>query len=236
MMMTRFDLQPAYLLHARPYRESSLLLDVFTREQGRMTILARGFKRTKIRALLQPFVPLWLSAAGKTELLLLKGAELRAPIYFLSGRPLVCAFYMNELCARLMHRFDPSPVLFEDYEKALSRLLEGEPEQKVLRLFEKALLKSLGYALPLEQEMHSGAPVHPEQWYSFNPAEGPVQKHRWDLSTSGGTMPLFKGSTLLAFAQECFEDHQVLLELKLLMRQILAHYLGPKPLQTSQLF
>lgn len=233
--MTRFDLQPAYILHARPYREASLLLDVFTQEQGRMSMLARGLKRSKIRSLLQPFVPLWISAAGKTELLLLRGAELRAPIYFLSAGPLVCAFYMNELCVRLIHRFDPSPLLFEAYEKALSRLLEGEQAQKVLRLFEKALLKSLGYALPLSQEMHNGAPLRPEQWYSFDPAEGPVLKPRGDLNQPRGT-PLFKGSTLLAFAEECFEDQQILPELKRLMRGILGHYLGPKPLQTLQLY
>jgi DNA repair protein RecO (recombination protein O) len=227
----RLILEPAYVLHAWPYRETSLLLDVFTRDQGRIGVLAKGVKKPKslAKSLLQPFVPLLLSCAGKTDLLLLQAVELREPVYFLKGRHLLCALYMNELCVRLMHRFDPNTALFEHYEQALAGLLALESEQKVLRIFEKSLLQALGYALPLGGDM-----LIPEAWYHFDPERGPLLQTPLP-SSSPQSQSLFRGSTLLAFAHERLEDSGVLSEIKRLMKQVLALYLGPKPLQTRAL-
>ncbi len=262
--MLRLVLEPAYVLHAWPYGESSLLLDVFTREHGRVGVLAKGVKkpRSLYKSLLQPFVPLWISCAGK-ELLLLKSVELRGQVCFLKARSLLCALYMNELCVRLMHRFDPYPSLFDHYEQALNKLLQmplgdihpcirrfpvpgidaprhhserlirqsNRCEQKILRIFEKSLLKALGYALPLERDAKSGEALQPEAWYHFDPERGPILEHNV-VSKPMASEALFKGSTLLALAHECLEDASVLPALKSLMKQVLALYLGPKPLQT----
>lgn len=230
----RLVLEPAYILHAWPYRETSLLLDVFTRDQGRIGVLAKGVKKPKslAKSLLQPFVPLFLSCAGKTDLLLLQAVELREPVCFLKGRHLLCALYMNELCVRLMHRFDPNKALFEHYERALAGLLALESEQKVLRIFEKSLLQALGYALPLGGDGCEA--LIPEAWYHFDPERGPLLQTSLP-SSSPQSQSLFRGSTLLALAHECLEDSGVLSEIKRLMKQVLALYLGPKPLQTRAL-
>ncbi len=239
-------------------------MDVFTREHGRVGVLAKGVKnpRSLSKSLLQPFVPVWISCVGK-ELLVLKSVELRGQVCFLKGRPLLCALYMNELCVRLMHRFDPHQLLFDHYEQALhkffrmltrgvdsregkssntgmyasewySEKLSGQStrcEQKILRIFEKSLLKALGYALPLERDAKSGEALQPEAWYHFDPERGPILQQSW-IAPPIASQDLFKGSTLLALAHECLEDSSVLSELKRLMKQVLALYLGSKPLQT----
>lgn len=234
--MHRFESQLGFILHTRPYRETSLLLELFTLHHGRMGAVAKGVRREKVlrRGLLQPFIPLLLACAGRGELLTLKAFEPAGASPLLTGRRLVCAFYLNELLVRLLHRFDPNPELFLNYHETLMELQNTSQEQKVLRLFEKSLLKSLGYELPLLKEVETGLGIEPEKFYRFDPVRGPLLASEQPMV---GVMSnaLFKGASLLALAAG--ELHQVtaLSDAKRLMRLALAHHLGPKPLESGKL-
>jgi DNA repair protein RecO (recombination protein O) len=236
--MTRFEGQPAYILHSRPYRETSLLLEILTQDYGRIAAIARGVNRPKTRTkgLLQPFVPLLVSCFGRGELLTLKEVDARERLFLLKGRRLLCAFYMNELCMRLLHRWDPNQKLYCYYENALLQLGESTSEQIVLRLFEKSLLTALGYELPLLHEARTGEAISPDRLYHFDPGSGPImaeyaQTDQKNLRTGAA----FKGNSLLALAHENLEDSGVLSDLKRLLRQVLSSHLGNRPLETRKL-
>jgi len=224
------DHQPAYVLHTRPYRETSLLVEIFAREQGRLALVARGARRPRspVRGLLQPFQPLRLSWFGKGEVRTLKQAEWQGGQLPLRGPALMCGFYLNELLLRLLPREDPHPVLFEHYQSALRALGEGAAAAPVLRRFEKALLRELGYALVLEHEAMSDTPIDPDAFYVYRPEHGPVRAEKG----SGGVQ--LRGSTLLALARDDYSDPLALAEAKQLMRLLIAHQLGGESLQTRQ--
>lgn len=236
--MHRFELERAYILHTRPYRETSLLLELFTYQHGRLSVIAKGVKRSKVRVrgLLQPFVPLLVSCSGRGDLLTLRDFDSGGNINFLKGRSLISAFYLNELLIRLLHRWDPYQTLFLNYEQTLVQLGNVENEQKILRLFEKSLLKTLGYELQLLKEAQTGHGICADDFYTYDPQRGPILVE----STQGHTefeqkKYLFKGKSLLALAEEKLDDLQVLSDLKRLMRQVLSVYLDHKPLETRKL-
>ncbi|MEW6646948.1 MAG: DNA repair protein RecO [Pseudomonadota bacterium] len=230
----RAELRPAYILHRQPYRETSLLLEAFSLDVGRVGLVARGARSGKggKAGLLQPFVPLLLSWSGRGELATLTGAEGRGGLAPLTGTALISAFYLNELLLRLLQRHDPHEELFHAYELALQRLaaVPQQPEW-TLRLFEKALLQELGYGLLLEHESHSDSAIQPERSYCYHVQQGPLPA---DAAAQAG--PLLHGATLLALAAEQGADERVLAEAKTLMRTILAQYLGTRPLRSRELF
>lgn len=229
----RVSLQPAYILHRRPYRETSLLLELFSADHGRVGMIARGVRRGKgaSQGLLQPFIPLSLSWTAKSDLVTLTGVEPRQSFAPLSGLGLISAFYVNELLLRLLHRHEPHEELFIAYELVLRRLA-AVPEQQEwhLRLFEKALLQELGYGIILDHETDSGIPIQPHLRYKYLPQYGPVP---FDSKQQGITV---HGSTLLALQQENSFDSQILLEAKRLMRHELQSHLGDAPLRSRELF
>lgn len=243
-------LEPAYVLHHRPYRDSSLLLELLTIGYGRIALIARGARRPKSRlhGLLQPFQPLYASWSMRGELGTLTAAEGRdgeGP----RGRTLISGFYMNELLMRLLHRHDPHPQLFTVYESALRRLAasgsSASAEQTVLRMFELTLLRELGYGLVLDHEIMGGEPILPEGVYDYYPERGPV---RADAAESGvaetgaeeyaaRARPVrLHGGSLLALAQGVLCDPVQLSEVKRLMRVVLDARLGGKPLASRKLF
>lgn len=238
--MHRFELESAYILHTRPYQETSLLLEIFTQNHGRMGVIAKGAKRPKSRArgTLQPFVPLLLSCVGRGELLTLTAFD-RATIHHnLSGRRLMSGFYLNELLMRLLHRFDAHSDLFLIYRNTLCELETEKPEQIILRLFEKRLLKILGYELQLATEVETKLPVEANLYYVFDPLHGPKQLES-SLTKAGNIdkIPgLFKGKTLLALQEENLQDETLLNDIKRLMRLALLPHLGTKPLESRRLF
>jgi DNA repair protein RecO (recombination protein O) len=237
-MMHRFESEPAYVLHSWPYRETSLLLEVFTREYGRLGALAKGARRPKSRArgLLQPFVPLLVACVGRGELLTLTEYESFGFLPYLSGRRLVSAFYLNELIMRLLHRWDPNPALFDGYQIAIRTLASEEPIEPALRLFEKVLLKTLGYELQLVKEVESGEAVHPEKLYRYDPERGPILVDA--LQKGGAFYPekrLYQGKSLLALAAEELSETSVLSEVKRLMREALLLHLGDRPIESRKL-
>ena len=231
--MGSVSLQPAYVLHQRPYRESSLLLEVFCRDHGRLGLVARSVKRARSpwRGLLQQFRPLLLSWTGRGEIMTLTNAELMELGPLPSGRAALSGFYMNELLMRLVQRNDPHPTLFEAYGTALIGLAETGREEPVLRLFEKRLLDAIGYALALESEPDTGRAVNAGTRYRYCLEHGPVAERGG--ATDGVTV---NGETLLGLAREELDTPEILKEAKQLMRYVLRAYLGERPLNSRELF
>ena len=227
-------LQPACLLHARDYRDACLLVELFTPEQGRISAVARGARRSRKgysqRSILQPFQPLWIGVAGRGELKSLRAVESRDSAVALRGRALFSGLYLNELLCRLLHRDDPHPDLFADYEAALRALAGAAPLDVVLRLFELRLLEELGYSFSLDSEAANGAPLEPRRRYRFDAQRG-LLAH--DGSTT--SEPLFTGADLVAFCRGDYTE-DARRALKTLCRLALRPHLGDKPLLSRQLF
>lgn len=229
----RISLDPCYLLHSRPYRETSLLLEVLSRSRGRVGLVARGARgsRSRWKNLLQPFRPLLLSWNQRGELGTLTGAEQVASPPPLAGEPLFCGLYANELLMGFLQRSDPHPGLFEHYSQLVTSLASGSPTQPLLRLFEKQLMTSAGFGLQLEQEYGSGRPVEIEAWYEYVPEQGPRRRE----SGESGAGALVSGDALLALQSGRIEPrHQR--ELKALMRRLIRYHLGERELKSQALF
>lgn len=227
----RHDHQPVYVLHTYPFKETSLVVELFSRQFGRVAAIAKGARRPRaaMRGMLQSFQPLVATWSGKSELRNLHGVEWRGGLHVLHGQALICGFYLNELMLRLLPREDPHETLFEHYEAALGRLSQDTPHSLVLRCFERQLLQELGYALPLEHEAESTTPIEPQQLYNYIVERGPV---RPEAANSGVQL---HGKTLLDMARDDYSDAQTLQQSKQLMRALVSHYLGEKPLHTRQL-
>ncbi len=231
----RVNLQPSYILHSRPYRDSSSLLEVFTAEHGRLSLVARGGRRStrggSKAALLQPFTPLLLSFSGRAEMKNLGAAESAGAAIFLQGERLFSGLYINELLSRLLHRHDPHPRLFAAYGAALDSLLACAQIEDVLRRFEYTLLEELGYSFDLACDALSGEPVEPGQWYQYHPGLGLVLCQGVEEPSRSA----YAGGELLRMAEGEFGDG-VRSSAKRLLRQALAEHLGDTPLRSRELF
>lgn len=225
--------QPAFVLHTSDYRETSLLVEAYSRNHGRIGLIAKGARRAKtgLRAVLNPFQPLLLSWIGKNDLATLTAAEPDQAALVLSGEALYCGFYMNELLMRLLHRHDPHERLFDAYQAALARLQTDDEYDAALRIFERHLLQELGYGLVLDHEANASTPIAPDRIYDYLPERGPVPA---DGDQTGGVR--IQGRSLLALAAGRFSDAQELREAKRLMRRMLAQHLGERPLYSRELF
>jgi DNA repair protein RecO (recombination protein O) len=223
----RVDGDPAFVLHTRPWRETSLIVDIFSRHHGRLGLVARGARRAgaALKARLIPFQPLTLSWFGRAQLRTLHAAEWQGGGLMLRGHGLMCGFYLNELLLRLLPEGDPHETLFDHYTLALADLAGGPNVEPVLRRFELDLLAELGYAQSLGHLADGGA-IDPEARYGYEIGKGVIPP------TQATT---YSGGTLLALAAGDFSQPATLAEGKLLMRALLAHHLGEKPLATRQL-
>ncbi len=229
----RVQQQPAYVLRTRAYSESSLLVEVFSREFGRLALIAKGARRRKSphRGVLRPFQPLALSWAGRGALPTLTGAETTARAVPLRGGAWLCGFYLNELMMLLLHRHDAHEALFDTYARALASLCaDGHPEA-TLRLFEKHLLSEIGYALVLDHEAGGRTPVRADRRYDYVPDQGPTPL----AAAAAGALPV-SGATLLALAAESLETPETLAESKQLLRAVLSRYLDGRTLSSRRLF
>ena len=227
----RQENQLAFVLHSYPYRETSLIVEVFSRDAGRLALVARGARRPRsgVRGLLLAFQPLQLSWFGKAELRTLHSAEWQGGQPQLGGMALICGFYLNELLLRLLHRDDPHERLFDHYRDTL-RALSAEGEvAAILRRFEKNLLQELGYALTLDREAGTGVPVEAAASYRYVAERGPLRLERGQNGVE------LRGKTLLDLAADDYSDPLTLQQGKALMRTLLNHYLGDQPLHTRQL-
>ncbi len=225
-------LQRAFILHRRNYSDTSLLLEIFAAEQGRLPLLAKGARRGRApqAALLQPFHPLWLAWSGRGEVRTLTGAEAAGRPIALSGTALYCGLYVNELVMRLIGRSDPHEELFVSYQVALARLGGVGSFDDTLRQFELRLLQEIGYQIVLDREADSGRPVRPDGRYVY------VAQHGMVPSVSADGADGVQGETLcrLASGESLVGAHAR--EARTLMRKVLAPYLGERPLKSRELF
>ena len=231
----RVKLQPAWLLHRRPYRDSSQLLEVFTAEHGRLSLVARGVRRKarggSTAAIVQPLVPLLLSFSGRAELKTLTAAEVAGSSVSLVGQRLFSGLYLNELLLRLLHRHDPHPQLFAHYAGTLDNLAGLIPADETLRRFEFRLLDELGYSFDLSHDAYSGDPLLESGWYRYEGDKGIVATERQHDAAA----PAYAGADLLALSRGEYTPESRRTA-KRLLRQVLAQYLDGKPLRSRDLF
>jgi DNA repair protein RecO (recombination protein O) len=228
--ITRQEQQPVFVLHTYPFKETSLVVELFSRNFGRVATVAKGARRPRsaMRGMLQSFQPLVAVWSGRSELRTLHGLDWGEGLLLLQGEALICGFYLNELLLRLLPREDPHETLFDYYASALHQLAASEPMPATLRRFELSLLKELGYAVPL-QHQPDGVPVKTEINYCYLPEQGAL------LPDTPGIGVELLGKTLLDMACDDYSDPVTLQQSKQLMRTLLGHYLGEKPLHTRQI-
>jgi DNA repair protein RecO (recombination protein O) len=230
----RADHEAGFVLHTHPYKETSLIVEAFTRRFGRVALLARGARRPRsaMRGLLLAFHPLRLSWSASGELGTLVSVEWAAGLRSLEGLGLMCGFYLNELLLRLLPREDPHEELYDCYAGSLARLSEHEPHAPVLRGFERRMLKELGYAPVLEREAETSQPIEPEQRYVYEPDRGPVAVNGREGRRGAGADLTVSGRTLLDVARDDYARAETREEARALLRALIAHRLGGQTLHT----
>jgi len=231
-MKRRAELEPGFVLHAYPYKETSLVVEAFTRRHGRVGLLARGARRPRsaMRGVLLAFHPLRLTWTASAELGTLISVEWGGGQKTLAGVGLMCGFYINELLLRLLPRDDAHEALFDAYSEALARLAAGEPngaaQSAILRGFERRMLAELGYAPVLDRDAANGAAIEPDKRYAYEAERGPVETRRSEGDS------VISGRTLLDMAADDYDDARTREEARRLMRALIADRLGGQALHT----
>ena len=230
--MSRVMLEPAFVLHSRPYQNSSLIVELFTLRFGRMTVIARSARgpRSRYQGKLQLFSPLLVSWSGRSDLKCLGEMECHGVAYQLEGKALLCGFYLNELLIRLLKHEDPYPEIYHCYQQLLHDFEKNDFVEAELRYFEKNLLRELGYELSLNHDVITASHISPELTYRYDPDRGFIQAMMLD-----NDLTLFSGHFLRAFDQESLETLEDCRSAKRLMRLALVRHLGDKPLHTRLL-
>lgn len=227
----RVQQQPAFILHHRPFRDSSQILDLFSRDHGKLAVVARGSRgpRSRLKGVLRPFMPLSMSWVIKSDLGTLTGAEVRGVPLSLSGDALLSGYYVNELILHFLHRHDPQPEMFDAYGQTIRALAAaGDDVAPCLRQFEVELLRQSGYALNLDHEHDSGRALEPAQNYEYRVEQGPVA-----VSRESGPL-VFDGAMLGAIGAQRFDDVDVLRAASRLLREVIAFHLGGKELKSRK--
>ena len=232
----RVELQSGYVLHTRPYRDNSLLVEFFSRDYGRISLVARGAKGRKTRggsvaALLQPFQPVGCAWTGRGELKTLTACESLGTAASLAGKTIFSGLYVNELVVRLLHHEDPHQALFDRYQQVVNELRDDLDQELALREFEFGLLEELGYGFALDLDGRSGEPLASECWYHYHSDYGLVQA----AGSADDRLPRYRGCDLQEIAQGISSAAGRKCA-KRLMRQVLATHLGEKPLRSRELF
>lgn len=226
----RLEAEPAFVLHARPYRETSVIVELFTREHGRMGAIARGVRSARPRfprGALAPFQCLSLRLQGQGELPLLTDVDVQGQPPLLRGEALTAGLYTNELLMRLTERHDPHPAVFVRYAELLSELSAGPDRPALawaLRRFERDLLAVMGYGLELTIEPDSGQPLDPVAAYLYDPEHGPRRM------PSGMARAGCSGAALLALCADRIPEAAELADLRRVMRSVIKHQLGGRDL------
>ncbi len=218
----RIEQQAAYVLHSRPYRETSLLLECLTRDHGRLGVVARGVRGERARnrrAQLEPFQPLAMDLLLRGEMATLTGVESVGTPLRLTGDAGLSGLYLNELVVRLTGRQDPLPLLFDAYGRTVKRLLDGESLAWSLRRFERDLLETIGYGLQLQFDSVTGEPLAPDVWYRYLVEQGAVR-------CAAGHEHALLGRDLLALDRDALPDERGLKSLRDMMRNIIRFHLG----------
>ena len=226
----RIQNEPAWLLHHRPFRDSSQILDILSLDQGRLAVVAKGSRgaKSKLRGILRPFLPLQLSWFIRSDLGTLTGAEMNGAPLSLSGDALLSGYYVNELILKLLHRHDPQPEIFAAYSRTIERLAGGKEVAAYLRQFEIELLRILGYALNLDHDTETTEPLRPQQQYEYRVEQGLVP-----VSDRDGPM-VFRGAEIDAIQNQQFADPAVLKNAGSLLRNVIAYHLDGRELKSRK--
>ncbi len=236
--INRIQSMPGFVLHSYPFRETSLIVECWTAEHGRIPLVARGARRphSALRGQLQAFMPLLLDWSGKNELRTLHRAEWQGGLLAPRGMALLCGFYINELMLKLLARDDPHPALFAYYHHTLQQLSNAETANQcaiILRRFEQQLLQELGYAQPFTHDALRNQPICAELGYHYQCERGAIP-----APENTGTTPVglpVRGKTLLDLTRHDYSDPVSLAQAKQLMRFIINHHLGGQVLHAREL-
>ncbi len=231
----RIDNEDGFLLHSYPWRETSLIVEIFSRDFGRVPMVAKGARRqgSVLRGALMAFQPLELTWSGKAEVKNLHNAAWQGGQPLLVGVGLLCGYYLNELLLRLLPREDAHPVLFDAYAATLARLAAGLPHEPLLRAFELDLLRELGYAPTLTHDADTGELIQTGADYLFVPERGLIE-----LSGRDNDFPdpaALPGRALLAMAAGDFSSAETLSHAKGLMRRLIHYHLGGQALESRRI-
>lgn len=223
----------AFVLHRYCYRETSVIVDLLTQHNGRVSVLAKGVRSAKsqLKGVLQPFIPLQIQAKGRSQLKTLTLAEPNGAPIILRDKAIFSALYMNELIYRLLPKEEACPHLYLMYHKSLLSLSMDQSVEKTLRFFEKDLLETIGYGVAFDCVSDGHAPLKPEEKYNY------FNEHGFVLAESTNTDELFfLGSDLLAIAKDNYDSLETLKTAKRLFRLVIRPLLGGKPLKSRELF
>ena len=229
----RVDMELAYVLHAKAYRETSQIVEAISHGHGRVSLVANGARRPRSRwkNALRPFQPMLLSWSGRGSLFTMRGAETTASAIDLAGASLMAAYYVNELVLSLTHRGDPHPALFAHYTDALVSLADVGHTEKALRRFELSLLSEVGYGLIMDHDVDTQRPLAPDKYYRYVVDRGPVP--------ADGPIPgelVFTGADLSAIASGELDSPEQLKSAKHLLRAVLHRHLGGRPLKSRDVY
>lgn len=225
--------EPAYVLHRRPWRETSLMVDVFSLNHGRMSLIARGANSAKspLKAQLQPFQPLMLDWAGRGDLKTLTQVDVRSGPTLTRTLSLYSGLYLNELLQRILPVADPHPTLFAAYIDAIEQLSDTADVEPVLRRFERAFASALGYDFAWDVATDTGQSVEPNREYCYDPEQGIVS----GLSP-GVRLQRLAGDALLDLARDDLQSDRCRRLAKRVMRVLIDYLLQGRPLNSRSLF
>lgn len=233
--LMRVNLQPAFILHGRPYRDTSLLVDVLSQEYGRINGVLRGVrsKSSRFKGIARPFTPLVMSWSGKGKLVTIHSLEPSGESYWLTGKALVSAFYLNELLIRFLHPYDPQADIYAIYARALAGLHAANANnlEPILRTFEFDLLKLLGFGLQLSKTRDTRETVLPDKFYVVIPDSG-IEP----LVAATPNENCWLGRRLVAIEARDFSSIEVQRDAKRLIRLLLQPMLGGRPLKSRACF
>lgn len=239
-MDRRVELAKAFILHTRPYQESSLIVDVFSRDHGRFSGVVKGARRKNSRkqGLLQPFIPLLISWQGKSELKTITQLEYYQPPIVLPGAAVFSGLYLNELLIKMLHKFDPHAAIFDHYRLCLQAIADHDAVEVSLRQFERFILHDLGYGFSFSTAIGTEAgaelTIQPEKFYQFDPQQGFLALHTQPSEKLQAYC--FTGQEILAIDRNDLSQKEVRRSAKRLMRMALAQHLGNEPLKSVAMF
>lgn len=230
-MAIKQNQQAGYVLHTRPYSESSLLIDVFCRNHGRFMLLAKGARRSKrcLRGMVMPFKPLLISWGGRGQLPIMTSVEPAGFIASFNRRSLHSGYYINELILKLLHRFDEHARLFDQYDYAIRALAAGDEAASVLRVFEKKLLQETGFGLILDRNAETGEAIDHNGSYQYLAQHGPVSS-----DGNNATGMRIDGATLKALKDESFDSVKIKNQARALNRHVIYQQLDGKELKSRR--
>ncbi len=224
--------EPAYLIHQRPYSETSQIVNLFSRHYGRIDVVAKGSKRpkSKFKSFLQPFSPILVSWSGRSQLKTLRNVDINSDKQLNApSKHLMSAFYLNELILSFLTTADPHPELFDVYSLAIEKLSYENSSEAILRDFELNLLTEIGYAINFQTEAMSLKKIDPNLSYRFFVEEGFISS-----ITASNRDALIKGSVLKAIDNRDFSNPEILKVAKRIARQSIRHHLSGKELNTRK--